>query len=195
MAFFLNPQEQRLRRFQSWRLFLIVADTSFRYLVLVTTLFLSLFLSLSPGLAFWWLFLAYLGSFHVRVCFRMFFCTLPSFRFWYFISVFVFVLLVWLYSYSFSPSWLGSRHCPLSSHTQCQFLYKRSQNGLFRTMERKPFGFRHDGTRAVWFLARWCVNFRVVAWFVPFWLDLPCLACLCLSCMLYLVSCIALLWG
>ena len=56
LAFFLTPQEQRLRRFHPWCLFLIVADTSFDnydYKVLVTILFVILSLSLSPVLAFW----------------------------------------------------------------------------------------------------------------------------------------------
>ena len=48
----------------------------------------------------------------------------------------------------------------------------------------KPFGSRRNGTQTVWFSARWCVNHRVLAWFVRF--DLTCLVWLVFA---YLVYC------
>ena len=57
-------------------------------------------------------------------------------------------LLFWLCSYSFSPSWLGFRHCPLSSHTQWQIPIQHIAKRLVW----------HDGTQTVWFSARWYAN-------------------------------------
>ena len=57
-----------------WFIFLGFDTHRLRYLqiqVLVTVLFVSLPWPSFLGLAFWWLFLAYLGSFHVRVCFMV----------------------------------------------------------------------------------------------------------------------------
>ena len=135
--------------------------------------------------------------------------TLQWFWFWCFTTAFVFVLLFWLCSYSFSPTLFGFQHCPLSSHTHCQFLYNISQNGWFCTMVRqpfgsvrwyanrlvldvmvrKPFGSRRNGTQIVWFSARWCVNLHVLAWFVLF--DLTCLVWLVFA---YLVCCACFVW-